>query len=68
MFLRTNPTIKAIARIIKSATPTNAMNGFMGYKAHMIITPTAMMSRDTTIPMTASTIPLMSSPYVLYSS
>jgi hypothetical protein len=53
-----NPTTIAIATINSSTIPTKAMNGFIGYKAHMITPPTTTKIREITTPITASTIPL----------
>jgi len=55
-----NPTTIAIARITRRIMPTIAMNGLIGYRAVMIITPIAMINIEITIAKTASTKPISS--------
>jgi len=52
-----NPTTIAIARTTKRIMPTIAMNGLIGYRAVIMITPIAMKIIEKTIPTTASTKP-----------
>ena len=53
-----NPNTIAAATTIRSTIPTIAMNGFIGYNAHMMIPPMTTKIMEITRPNTASIIPL----------